>query len=431
VSCLLTNYTIPRPIVPSISDVIGGIGGPLMVSLFKQAIATPVERYLIGDLREVLRFKARDKTKNSDFNYSSLGIIGGGIAVWRPKSKEEMTTALNELDTQSNARSNYQSAQLLINSSPFLLADASISAIHHRKEVSQFFIPSKLASLTWDLWKKGNALDLSDHHIPMQVVAKGVLGIELSADECFILDDLSRAFKKYSLLPIPSSLLKLMPEFRKQQSEYQQCIEGILQREFQKFKSSATENRGEGLIIQEMIKKMEQNPDCKDLHKDPELKSLILFLIAVDNLSEALARVPYLITADFEELLKEVDNGGIIQDDATINTSIILDKEKMPRLDGLYQRCIDSGEGKIILGRYVQNGLQCGEHQVPPRTYLAITAPIENRSPYHVFSAGRRSCPGRFVAEAIFKTILAAKISHLSPSVRANMKEWSSQNYIR
>ena len=417
------NYSF---IVPSFSSIKEGIRAAAnsMFSLLTKYIATPAEHYLIGDFRKFSGLHEIDVS--SGFAYHSFGLLGS-VAKWRPKSKEEMAATLNALDTQPNARSNYRAPQVLINSSPFLLADTSILATPHRKEISRFLTPSKYVSLTWDLYKqqkaRGLLIDKSD--LAMQAIAKGLLGIELDEEcECYLLRELARAFKKYSAIPISASLLKFSPEFRKEQREYQQCIEQLLQREIQKIKNSNTENteRDQGLLAQEVIKKMRQNPNCKDLHKDPDLKSLILLLLALDNLNDAFMSIGYDdLTKSFEKYAIEVDSTKVVQDQMTINSSVLMDREKMPVLDHLYQQCIDSRD-QVILGRYVQNGLQCGEHRVPPHTYLAITAPIENPSPLNAFSAGRRSCPGRFVAEAIFKTLIVAQIYHLSPSSRDSLK---------
>ncbi len=422
--------------VPSFSSIKRRVqtAGSSVSSLFTQYIAIPAERYLIGDMRTFYGFQKKD-ISSPGFAYHSFGLLGGAVAQWNPKSKEELAAALNELDTQPNARSNYRSPQLLINSSPFLLADTSVSAIPHRKEISRFLVPSKYVSLTWDLWKKqreilvGRYDRIDQQHITMQAVAKGLLGIALTEHECDVLHELAKAFKQYSMLPVSAGLLQFSPTFRKEQSEYQQCIETLLQREIQKIKSSNPQSTelGQGLLAQKVIEKMRENPDLNDLHQDPDLKSLILLLLALDNLNNAFDKITSCM-GSLEELAIEVDNANVVQDPMTVSPSVLMDKEKMPVLDRLYQKCVNSS-GDVILGRYVHNGLQCGEYRVPPRTYLAITAPVENPSPLYAFSTGRRSCPGRLVAEAIFKTIVVAGVCHLSPSSKNGLKYSLSKDF--
>jgi hypothetical protein len=299
----------------------------------------------------------------------------------------------------------------LANSSPILLSRTGSPAAFHRKEVIRGLTPHKFVALIEDLWHQERADGADSTHTAMKAIAEGMLGIELTDEESSVMKELARAFKKYSSLPIPANLLRFNPEFRKEQAKYQQCIENILQREIEKITSSNPEEmeQEEGLLRQEIIKKMEANPNRTDLHKDPDLKSILLLLAAVDNLDDALARASYPITQSSDQLRREIQTAQVLQNNA-IDPSILMDSEKMPHLDRLYRQAIQPSLTQPIVGRYIQNGLQCGEHRIPPHTYLAITTPTENRSPHDAFSAGRRSCPARIVAEAVFKTIVVCMV---------------------
>lgn len=265
----------------------------------------------------------------------------------------------------------------------------------------------------------------------MKAVAKGLLGIEVSEEDFFLLKDLSDTFKNCANTPIPSSLWKFIPSFRKNQRTYQEHIERILQKQIEKIRLSNVESleQDQGLFVQEVIKKIEQNPNRKDLHKDPELKSLILLLLGVDNLNLALYE------SDFQSFLlggvaKEVHSTKVVEEGGgKINSAILMSQEEMPSLHRLYKISVDSGQNPIIL-RYVQNGMKCGEHQVPAGTYLAITAPSEERSPLNAFSTGRRSCPAKSVAEAIFKTLIVAEIYHTQTIKRNEISYHDLRDYL-
>ena len=385
-----------------------------MTDLFIRYVAGPVESYLIGDLRNDAPFIPGS---NTGFEIRSFGLLGH-VAMWQPKTREAMAEVLNELDTQPYARSCYRSAEILVGSSPFLLADTTVFAPAHRKEAIRFLTPKRFIPITWALWKKHDSLDgLNENSIPMEAIAKGLLGIELSQDNWESLKGLTKEFKKYSTIPLSPNLLKLYPPFRAARAKYQKCIEDLLQKEIGKIKNTDLKiiEEDNGLLVHAIAKKLLENPNTQDLHKDPELKSLILFFLAVDNLESAINTMHIYLPRYFEKVEQEVESANLLQDGETINPDVLLGNKTMPSLDRIYRESVhNSGLGGSIVARYVQNGILCEEHEVPPGTYLAISVPSENPSPVDVFSAGRRSCPAMRISEAIFKTIAVAKILQIS-----------------
>ncbi len=237
--------------------------------------------------------------------------------------------------------------------------------------------------------------------VPMQAVAKGLLGIDLSHEECEELDQMGKDFKKFSGMPVPSSVLRRLPQVRKLQDRYETFTERLLLKEI----GNVLDGKGgsEGMLREALMQKMRENPEKGDLHKDPELKSMILLLLAVDNLNQ--------IAAYYEidpSLIEEIENSGVL-DKGAIDPSILLSKEKMPRLERLYQERLEAKfKNMVSIVRYVGKPAQCGAHKVPARTTLLIKPPAlqQENAPANVFSQGARSCPGRFVAETIFKTMV-------------------------
>lgn len=401
-----------------------------MFALFSQYVLNPIENYFVGDIRTFSEFS---EDEHATMKFHSFGLLGS-VAVWTPNSKEEMAAVLNELESQPNSRANYRAPQLLVGGSYFLLSDATMTtALPHRKAILRHGTPEQFAFLTWKLWKQqfeeGGVIHT---YIETEVIAQGLMGIELSEKECESLNKLSKLFKKYSTLPKYMTLLRFTPTFRREQREYQQYIEQILQKSIHKIRESQLERSGcaqnQGLLSQEILRKIEQDPNRTDLHKDSDLKALILVLLAVDNLSNALAKATagLIYSTQFDLLTQEIQSSGVILN-GTLQPSILLDANTMPVLDRLYRWSIYPTDRPPILGRYVQNGLQCGDHHVPPNTYLAITPPLENPSHMDAFSAGRRSCPGKRIAEAIFKTRMLAKIAHLPPSSASRLHGISMQ----
>lgn len=124
--------------VPSLSSIKDGVrtAGSSMLSLFNRYIGTPVEHYLIGDLRTFSSFP--EEELQSGFAIRSFGLLGSA-AQWQPKSKEEMTTALRTLDSEPNGRACYRTSELLINTSAqSLLSNTTASAIADRKKILGF-----------------------------------------------------------------------------------------------------------------------------------------------------------------------------------------------------------------------------------------------------------------------------------------------------
>jgi len=221
------------------------------------------------------------------------------------------------------------------------------------------------------------------------------------------------------LVGVFSKLIRFYPPFRKIQKKHAEFIEKLLQGEMQKIKEGTA---GEGLLIRALRQKMEQGSRCEDLQKDQELKSLVLLLLAVDNLiNVAVNFVPILhnnLSCAFSPALRnEIRKSEVIKGDG-LDLSVLQDKEKMPLLDYLFQRSLAAKftDEVPIIARYAEKEIRCGAHVVPPHTVIEITKPLEPLpDSRRVFSAGQRSCPARFVAEAIFKTLVIAAFHHSEP----------------
>lgn len=403
-----------QPVVSSVSSKLKGIGFSAF-SIFQKYVLEPTENYLIGDLRLGGNFLEREE----EFESHSFGLLGS-VASWKPQSKEEMARVLNELDSQPQARSPYKSAEILVGASHFLLAETSPSAITHRKELMRYLNPSKYASITANLWEESwgkykDTIDVSSNidfkNIAIKSIAKGLLGIDLSDTDCADITKLGMKFKKYAKLPFSANFLRFNSEFRRDQRNYHEFTEGLLKEVIQKIQHSKDEI-GEGLLTSKIIEKLSMNPNCKNLHKDPELKSIFLNLLALDNLIIVVNQIGCLKDpALLDDLSKEIQKSDVTRGSSSIDSAILLDKNKMPLLESIYQKALYVFTGNPIVIRYIQKGMQCGGHKVSPRTYLFIEAPVLNDKNPRPFSEGRRSCPGRIVAETVLKTIIVAAVS--------------------
>jgi len=351
-----------------------------------------------------------EKLPNDGYFSDRFGVIEGGeimlplyndefevfqgTVYWTPKTKEEMAKVLNEIDTQQKGRACYQYAEQLVNTtSPFLLAETGESAMAHRKEILQFL---KIKRFIIPIITEWNEVDV----IAMKTVAKSWLGIELTSDQCISLQELGKAFKKG-----PSSLVD--------SSMHQKFVEELLKEQIEKIKSQ--KGSTDGLLVQEINKKLEKYPERTDLHTDPDLKSIILLLLAVDNLDIVIEKMNTILKVlkidELSNLEHEIEESGVIGFEGALDVSILRNRDKMPLLDELYRISLnDALASKTVAIRYVENEMPCGEHIIPPNSYLHIKSPA--RGP-EVFSAGRRSCPGQFVAETVLKSIAIAVIRKL------------------
>lgn len=410
--------------------------GSRLFSLFKTYIAAPIEFYAIGDLRtfdfSILTLVDRD----DGLVIHTFGMLGS-VAIWKPKSKEECARVINTLDQQPRGRRGYR-GELLINSSrKFLLSDTTSLAMAHRKEMLKFFSrPGRYAEMAWELIQKDPSLLKTPLLVSMQIIAKGWFGISESTIAKYYaeLTALSQDFGAYSMLPLPETLWRFLPSFRQAEKRHQETVEKLLELEIQKIKEQyeAGDPLPEGLLVQEVIKKIKQNPSARDLHKDPDLKSLILGLLASDNLSTKLQELNDFLQSDLDKeiaitaLRNEMERVKVIREDGTIDPSILMDKSLMPALDELYLRCLKTLSDKPIVIRYVEKEMECDGYRIPSGIYLAIQSPTETlkergdsliaettaaKVSSSVFSVGKRACPGSIIAEAIFKTIALGFIS--------------------
>lgn len=322
------------------------------------------------------------------------------MAIWQPKTKEEMTKVINELDTQPMGRACYQHAAQLVNTtSPFLLTDTSASAMAHRKEIVK---PLKADRFIAE-WGRNNS-----HQIPMKMIAKGWLGIELTSNQC-------------------ETLRKLNSDFHdgiQDQGKYQQFVEDLLEEQIEKIKTQGSSASSDGLLVQEIVKKLQTNPNQNDLHKDPDLKSIILLLLAVKNLDAVMLiislKVVMLDDEEIKSLKDEINQSGVIRPDGSLEVSILRNATQMPHLDQLYNYCLNAAlSSKTVVTRYVENEMECGDYIVPPNTLLLVKSPSDGPE---VFSLGKRSCPGRFVAESIAKALTINLIESKSDMKRPKFK---------
>ena len=426
-------------------------------SAFIENIAKPCENYLIHCWSP----ERKSLTWNPDGNFSTLKYGPfklGRIIVWRPTSKLALSNGMNKLDKQLRARDVYRAPENLIGSSPFLLADTSALATLHRSAMLKFSNPHQYAEITWELFqnKKGLSLFARFEHsqaVAMKAVAKGLFDIEgASLDKHItILNNLNNDFKYYSQLPISIDILKHTFSFREKQKKYQQAIEDLLEEEIEKIKKRL--EAGEacvGMFAEEVRQKIRLNPDVKNLHQDSDLKSHILIMLGIDNLNQALNSLCMLLSSEvslLEPLALEIEQAGVIQHGNKLESFILMDKRQMPALDKLYWRCLDLFSDEAISVRYVESEMELEGHKIPARSYLGIMSPLEKLeegnsakvSPSSVFSEGTRKCPGRSIAEAIFKTIAVGHIIDIMETKKAERKieenwhikecEWFAQSF--
>lgn len=335
-----------------------------------------------------------DRVLASSLSEESFKIIrtdNTNQAVWQPKTKEEMAKVINKIDAQPKGRACYQHALQLVNTtSPIFFTETSASSLAHRKEIIKFLQADRFISIPILEWEKGTNF----YEIAMKTVAKGWLGIELTSDQCKTFQELNEDFKK----GIESTV---------EQGKYQKFIEELLQEQIEKIKTQGSSASTDGLLVQEIANKLQKNSNQNNLHKDPDLKSLLLVLLAVDNLEivtkHMLQKVMRSKNKELKRLEDEIDQSGVIGSDGSLKMSILKDSTQMPHLDQLYKDALLSTMSEdIVVTRYVENEMECGDHTVPPNTYLSIKSPAVGPE---VFSAGKRSCPGRLVAEAIAKTL--------------------------
>lgn len=363
---------------------------------------TRAERFLVGELRQA----PTPEQLQSGFVQQSLGLLGSRVT-WRPDSEKELREALEQLETQPQSRSFYRPELVGGSSSSFFLANTGSTALLHRKEVVERLQPARLALLTWERLRKYGLV--AGFSRLLQTTAEGLLGIELSLEECNEILQLVHTFKDYSALSIPSCLLWLTPGFRTARRRYQKWVETVLQREIRKIqmrlhdKSPVMSEEPDGLLAQKVLQKMRQNPNCETLHRDPDLKSLfLLILVAVDNVVDTRDNFSALGRELLAKLGEEVLRTGVVQNGVLDPSKII--KESMPILDDCYRLCLEKAfpSSRVIMTRRVTHRMRCGAHDIPPFTHLLITNPVSGVP----FSTGRRICPGRFIAESVLKTQL-------------------------
>ncbi|MBS0626225.1 MAG: hypothetical protein JSS32_09265 [Verrucomicrobia bacterium] len=404
--------------------------------LFQTYVAEPVERYAIGDLRN---YDTGDYDWNED---KSFGIHKFGrmatIATWKPHSKQEYTEALDQLDNQPNGRYSYRAGEALVVGSDFLLADTGPLAHPHRKEALKHLKPGSYGEIAWELFQEVQLREELPRDIPMKATAMGLLGIDKATLDIFYpgLDKLGSDFKEYSANSIPLSLLRFDPTFKEKQKNHQKTVEDLLATEIERIRNRLNEDplyEPKGLLVEKIAKMLKANPDIRNLHKNPELKSLVLLLVAVDNLDSAIRKLQDNLQKSaygdrqlIESLKNEINSSGLIQD-GQIDTAILMDKRKMPNLDKLYQESINDLSSQPIVLRYAQKEMNLGGNQVPAGTHLSIYAPKDPSGKPSVFSEGNRKCPGRASAEAIFKAMAVGLVQdglYTRSSDRANKRRF-------
>ncbi len=252
-------------------------------------------------------------------------------------------------------------------------------------------------------------------------VAIGLLGIVSSSlkKHYYNLKKLKSDFKEFK--PIPIEILRFIPSFKEKIKTHTQAMEAFLETEIVRIKYLLGINKDDavfsGLLAQKIVEKIQQNPNALDLHKDPELKSLVLLLLALDNLHQVMHTLASRLKADAAtnqdlhiKLKKEIETSGVLSENE-IKPLILMNKTQMPHLHNLYQQCLDLPNFSVIALRYAKSGLKNSFIEIPKRTYLLISSPLEisTRSrgpvPSSVFSEGPRKCPGRMISEAAFKAI--------------------------
>ncbi len=408
-----------------------------IVDLFKSYVIAPLEHRAIGDLRTFNPENSIvDWTESGDLGIHHFGLLGS-MAVWKPKSEMELATFLEEIDKESDARVQYRSAQMLVDSAPVVVADTGPLAMAHRRDAVAFLVPSRFIEIVRKL--ASSEIDYVDPGIiAMKAVARGLLGIDESSIDhtCFMeLMNLAKDFKTYSSLPIPNQVLRLMPDFRKKQKKYKEFSENLLQVEVQRVVGllatgvDKKELAKSGLLIKEIISKIDGKQNIETLHKDKDLKALILLLLATDNLYNPFTSMVRnmrstirnmdryienvakynLTSASYEKLFHKFKSLYQEAEAVAIDPLKMLNLTETPALESEYQNSLNEthSEDTAIAVRYARKGIKCGDHQIPTNTVIAIHRPlatVHEKSSH--FSSGKRICPGRKVAEIIYKTML-------------------------
>ena len=129
------------------------------ITAFGKAIIWPVfkaiEHYAIGKGQEyfanpdAFRKKLIISARNSSEGMAieSLGKLGGNISVIVPQSQEQINAMLNRLDEENKARLPHAAFKFFSGRRSMIISDASPDAIHHRKQLASFLVPSRY--LTW------------------------------------------------------------------------------------------------------------------------------------------------------------------------------------------------------------------------------------------------------------------------------------------
>ena len=192
------------------------------ISYVMSPIFTPIERYIIGDLRTYLKnpmeynlqLIEQARVNKSGFAMVNLGTIVGNLVVWVPQSQKDLEAVVNKLDKEKHGRTIHQSFSFLAGSSKFLLADTSPEARIHRPFLTNNLSPSGYDSkLIWSEVKRATTeagqgsvrLRQMLSGVVFNVLAKRIFGIDSLPKNTFeVMECFEKDINEIIGFPFPS-----------------------------------------------------------------------------------------------------------------------------------------------------------------------------------------------------------------------------------
>lgn len=221
------------------------------ITAFGRATVWPVfkaiEHYAIGkgqeyfanpdEFRKKLFFDARCNLDGVAIE--SLGKLGGNISVVVPQSQAQVTSMLNRLDEETKARNPYAAFKFFSGSSSMIISEVSDDAIHHRKQLARFLVPSRYVQPVMAEVKKilGSQAEFiireAVFDIVRTVLIQGILGIDkLPATTYQAMKNYSSDVNLWTAFPMPG-LFRFVPSLRKKRAAYGLFAQEILEGQFE------------------------------------------------------------------------------------------------------------------------------------------------------------------------------------------------------
>lgn len=414
-------------------------------------ICTPIEKFLIGDLRQRFynptEFKRElittARESSNGVGVKSLGCVMPGYAVWVPKDKKTLEKTIDELDgftseagqeskggkthKRADGRLSLRTLAFFSNSDEILLADTGPHAKEHRQQAAATFISPKFAQLVLDQSKQSltETKRIPVHETLSRVIktalAKGILGVDSIPENTYeVFTRFAADVRGYVSFPFPNLLFKCSSKLKKKRTAYLEYSQKFLESQLDSIveKLRGTHPEKEGLICKKMVELMKEEfgqdvniPELLDklpkdkirsYFKDGYLTGLPFGLRASDNILDSLklcvdhlARNPEVV----RKLRAEIGENGLFGAEGLDKVKLDTLINECPLLDAWYKECLrfDTSAG---VSRYVDQELKISDTvRIPKNTYLLIDLFALNKGDKY-WDKPLEFNPERFVADS-------------------------------